>query len=51
VGTLRSVELPLDKRDVQTIMTGLFDANSKLDDILSYLSGEDDGEEEDADQL
>jgi hypothetical protein len=49
VGTLRSVELPLDKRDVQAIMIGLFDANSKLDRILRYLLDEDDGEEEDPD--
>jgi hypothetical protein len=49
VGTLRLMEPPLDKRDVQTIMIGLFDANSKLDEILRYLLNEDDGEEEDPD--
>jgi hypothetical protein len=40
------VGLPLDERDVQTIMHGLFEANLKLDTIIRYLSGEDDGEEE-----
>jgi hypothetical protein len=40
------VALPLDARDVQTIMNGLFEANVKLDKILRYLSEDDDGEEE-----
>jgi hypothetical protein len=40
------VEFPLDERDVQTIMHGLFEANLKLDTIIRYLSDEDDGEEE-----
>jgi hypothetical protein len=43
------VEFPLTDRDVQTIMTGLFEANVKLDEILRYLYGEDDGEEEEED--
>ena len=40
------MELPIEHEDVQAILKGLFDANSKLDDVLSYLYGEDDEEEE-----
>ena len=36
----------VDSDDVQAIMIGVWDANRKLDDILSYLEDEDDGEEE-----
>ena len=43
------MELPIERANVQAIMTALFDANRKLDDILSYLYGEDDGEEEEED--
>jgi hypothetical protein len=48
VGSLRhasSMELPIERADVQAILEGLFDANSKLNDTLSYLFGEDDEEE------
>jgi hypothetical protein len=40
------MELPIERADVQAIMTALFDANAKLDDSLGYLYGDDDGEEE-----
>ena len=43
------MELPLNADDVQTIMKGLFEANFKLDEILRYLYGDDDGEEEEPD--
>jgi hypothetical protein len=39
------MELPIERADVQAILEGLFDANSKLNDTLSYLFGEDDEEE------
>jgi hypothetical protein len=39
----------LTEEDVKAIMAGLWDANRKLDDVLSYLYGEDDGEEEETD--
>ncbi len=45
----RCVELPIDRADVQAIVIGLFDANWKLDKILSYIEGEDDEEEDEAD--
>jgi hypothetical protein len=48
-GDASAVELPIERADVQAIMTALFDANRKLDDVLSYLYGEDDGEEEEED--
>jgi hypothetical protein len=38
------MELPLDRGDVTAILTGLFDANRKLDEIKELF--EDDGEEE-----
>ena len=41
------MDLPIEREDVQAILKDLFDANSKLDDILSYLFGEDDEEEPD----
>jgi hypothetical protein len=41
------MELPIEYEDVQAILKGLFDANSKLDDISRYLFGEDDEEEPD----
>lgn len=40
------MDLPIEREDVQAILEGLFDANSKLDEILGYLFGEDDEEEE-----
>jgi hypothetical protein len=43
-GDPSSVET-VDPEDVKAIM-GVWDANRKLDDILSYLQDEDDGEEE-----
>jgi hypothetical protein len=43
------VELPIEHADVQALFEGLFDANSKLDQILGYLFGEDDEEEEESD--
>ena len=46
VGHAGDMELPIEQEDVQAILKGLFDANSKLDDVLSYLYGEDDEEEE-----
>jgi hypothetical protein len=39
----------MDNRDVQAIFTSLFEAHVKLDDILLYCYGEDDGEEEEPD--
>lgn len=36
----------IDGDDVQATVVGVWDANRKLDDILSYLENEDDGEEE-----
>jgi hypothetical protein len=41
-----SRSMAVDPEDVQAIMHGVWDANRKLDDILSYLQDEDDGEEE-----
>lgn len=43
-----TVELPLDRGDVTAILTGLFDANRKLDEIKELLEI-DDGEEEEED--
>jgi hypothetical protein len=40
------VELPLDRDDVTAILTGLFNANSKLDEIIYFLGIEDDEEKE-----
>ena len=42
------MELPLDRDDVTAILTGLFDANAKLDEIKEFLEI-DDGEEEEED--
>jgi hypothetical protein len=42
------VESPLDRNDVTAILTGLFDANRKLDEIKDFLEI-DDGEEEEED--
>jgi hypothetical protein len=39
------VESPLDRDDVTAILTGSFNANSKLDEIIYFL-GIDDEEEE-----
>jgi hypothetical protein len=39
----------VDERDVQTIMTSLFDANGKPDRILGYLAEDDEEEEDEAD--
>jgi hypothetical protein len=39
------VELPLDRDDVAAILTGLFNANAKLDEII-FLEIEDEEEEE-----
>ena len=39
----------MEPADVQAMLIGLFNANAKLDDILSYLYGEDDGEETEED--
>jgi hypothetical protein len=43
------VEPPIEREDVDAVLVGLFNANVKLDNILSYLYGEDDGEEEETD--
>jgi hypothetical protein len=40
------VELPIEREDVQAIMVGLFDINWKLDQVIRYLVGDDDGEDE-----
>ena len=40
------MELPLDRDDVTAILTGLFDANAKLDDIIYFLGIDDEEEEE-----
>jgi hypothetical protein len=40
------VELPLDRNDVTAILTGLFNANSKLDEIIYFLGIDDEEEEE-----
>ena len=40
------VELPLDRGDVTAILTGLFDANAKLDEIIYFLEIDDEEEEE-----
>jgi hypothetical protein len=40
------VELPIEREDVQAIMAGLLNINWKLDRIISYLVGDDDGEDE-----
>jgi hypothetical protein len=39
----------IDPEDVRAIMFGVWDANRKLDDIVSYLLDDDDGEEEETD--
>ena len=39
------MNLPLDRGDVTAILTGLFNANAKLDEIIDFLEI-DDGEEE-----
>jgi hypothetical protein len=40
------VEVPLDRDDVTAILTGLFDANAKLDEIIYFLGIDDEEEEE-----
>ena len=40
------MELPIDRADVNALLIGVWDANRKLDEILSYIYREDDGEEE-----
>ena len=42
------MEMPIEDRDVQAIMDSLFDAHTKLDRILEYLS-DDEAEEAEAD--
>jgi hypothetical protein len=44
--TLAAMELPIDRAGVNALLIGVWDANRKLDEILSYIYGEDDGEEE-----
>jgi hypothetical protein len=44
--TLSCVDERIERRDIHAIMEGIFDANVKLDEILRYLYGEDDEEEE-----
>ena len=39
----------VEQEDVNAILIGLFNANAKLDEILGYLYGEDDGEEAEED--
>ena len=43
------MDFPLDRHDVDALLVGVWDANRKLDEILSYLLEDDDGEEEEAD--
>lgn len=43
---LSVVESPLDRDDATAILTGLFDANSKLDEIIYFLEIDDEEEEE-----
>jgi hypothetical protein len=40
------VESPLDRGDVTAILTGLFNANAKLDEIIYFLGIGDEEEEE-----
>ena len=40
------MELPIEREDVQAIMGSLLDLHWKLDQIIGYLFGEDNGEEE-----
>ena len=40
------MELPIERADVQAIMGSLLQAHWKLDQIVDYLLGGDDGEEE-----
>jgi hypothetical protein len=40
------VELPLDRDDVTAILTGVFNANAKLDEIIYFLGIDDEKEEE-----
>jgi hypothetical protein len=42
------VESPLDRNDVTAILTGLFDANAKLDEIIYFLGIDDEEEEEES---
>jgi hypothetical protein len=39
----------IEPADVEAIMIGLFNANWKLDQLVSYFFEEDDGEEEEED--
>jgi hypothetical protein len=39
----------IECEDVRALLTGVWDANRKLDSILRYLYDEDDGEEEETD--
>lgn len=43
------MELPLDRRDVDAILKGIFDANARLVKIIDYLEIDDDEEEEEDD--
>jgi hypothetical protein len=43
------MERPIEHDDVQAIMGSLLDVHWKLDQILRYLFGEDDEEEEEPD--
>ncbi|HEY3551097.1 MAG TPA: hypothetical protein VGK69_08595 [Gaiellaceae bacterium] len=40
------MELPLDRDDVTAILTGPFNANAKLDEIVYFLGIDDEEEEE-----
>jgi hypothetical protein len=46
--TIPEVESPLDRNDVTAILTGLFDANAKLDEIIYFLGIDDEEEEEES---
>jgi hypothetical protein len=43
--------MAVEPEDVTALMNGVWDANRKLDKILSYLQDEDDGEEEEETDL
>jgi hypothetical protein len=44
--TMASVELPLDRGDATAILTGLVNANAKLDEIIYFLEIDDEEDEE-----
>ena len=43
---MASVELPLDRGDATAILTGLVNANAKLDEIIYFLEIDDEEDEE-----